>query len=122
MQYAYKKLRGRIKEVFGTQKAFAAALGVSQNCVTKKLMCKWEFSQSDVERWAKFLNIDRQEYGEFFYMRGGEDMKKKKKKQDSKAVRTPKKPVSVDALLDGKIIFRMNVSQKEIGRNPFTLY
>lgn len=68
MQYVYNKLRGRIVEKFGTQKAFAAALGVSQNCITKKLHCVWEFSQSDVERWANLLEIDRQEYGEFFYM------------------------------------------------------
>lgn len=68
MQYAYRKLRRRIKEVFVTQKAFAAALGVSQNCVVNKLNCKWEFSQSDVEQWAALLEIERQEYGEYFYM------------------------------------------------------
>lgn len=67
MQYAYRKLRGRIKEVFGTQEAFAEALGLSKNSVSKKLNGKTEFSQSDVERWAKLLNIKRSEYGEFFY-------------------------------------------------------
>lgn len=49
-------------------------------------------------------------------------MGKKKKKKASKAVRTPKKPVFVDVTLDGKVIFHMNVVQKEIGKNPFTLY
>lgn len=67
MQYAYKKLRGRITEVFGSQAAFAIALGLSKISVSHKLTGKSGFSQSDVERWAKLLNIQRSEYGEFFY-------------------------------------------------------
>lgn len=68
MRYAYRKLKGRIKEVFGTQAAFSKVLGLSKNSVSKKLTGKSEFSQSDVERWAELLNIERFEYGEFFYM------------------------------------------------------
>lgn len=68
MPYAYNKLKGRITEVFGTQAAFAKAVGLSKNSVSKKLAGKTEFSQSDVERWAKILRIERCEYGEFFYM------------------------------------------------------
>lgn len=67
MRYKYRKLRGRITEFFGTQAAFALALGLSKNSVSKKLTGKTEFSQSDVEQWAKLLNIQRSEYGEFFY-------------------------------------------------------
>lgn len=67
MQYAYRKLRGRITEVFGTQAAFALALGISKISVSKKLNGKTEFSQSDVEQWAELLHINRCEYGEFFY-------------------------------------------------------
>lgn len=67
MPYAYNKLKGRITEVFGTQAAFAKAVGLSKNSVSKKLSGKTEFSQSDVERWAKLLHIERCDYGEFFY-------------------------------------------------------
>lgn len=67
MRYEYRKLRGRITEIFGTQAAFALALGLSKNSVSKKLTGKTEFSQSDVEQWAKLLNIQRSDYGEFFY-------------------------------------------------------
>lgn len=67
MQYEYRKLKGRIKEVFGTQAEFAEALGTSRNTVSSKLKGRIEFSQSDVERWAKLLDIDRAEYGLFFY-------------------------------------------------------
>lgn len=67
MQYGYKKLKGKITEVFGTQAEFAYAIGLSTNTVCKKLGGKTEFSQSDVEQWAKLLSIDRCDYGEFFY-------------------------------------------------------
>lgn len=53
-------------------------------------------------------------------------MSKKKKKKASKAVRTPKKPILVNLLLDGKIICRIDVSkrresEKEVGKNCFNL-
>lgn len=68
MQYAYRKLRGRITEIFGTQAEFAKALKISKNSVSNKMTGKTEFSQSDVERWSELLHINRCEYGEFFYM------------------------------------------------------
>lgn len=67
MPYSYRKLRGRIVEVFGTQAAFSLELGLSKISVSKKLTGKTEFSQSDVEKWAGLLGIKRCEYGEFFY-------------------------------------------------------
>lgn len=67
MQYAYRKLRGRITEVFGTQAAFALVLGISRNSVSKKLKGKTEFTQSEIERWAKFLGIKKEEYVEYFF-------------------------------------------------------
>lgn len=67
MHYSYKKLRGRIKELYGSQKKFSDKLGISENAVSNKLSQKTEFSQSDVERWAVLLGIRRVDYGEFFY-------------------------------------------------------
>lgn len=67
MQYAYRKLRGRIAEVFGTQEAFAKAVGLSKVSVCKKLKGKSAFKQSDIERWAKILGIKREEYVEYFF-------------------------------------------------------
>lgn len=67
MQYAYRKLRGRITEIFGTQAAFALVLGLSRNSVSKKLKGKTEFTQSEIERWAKFLGIKKEEYVEYFF-------------------------------------------------------
>lgn len=63
----YKKLRYRISELFLTQTAFAAAIGLSKNTITSKLRGKSEFSQSDIERWASLLKIDRKDFGEYFF-------------------------------------------------------
>ena len=63
-KYTYSKLRGRIKEYYNTQEKFAEKLGVSPLTVSKKLHGKTEFSQSDVEKWAKLLHIIRWEYGD----------------------------------------------------------
>lgn len=54
-------------EVFGTQAAFAEVLGLSKNSMCKKLKGKSSFKQSDIERWAALLGIDRAEFGEFFF-------------------------------------------------------
>lgn len=67
MRYSYRKLRGRITEIFGSQAAFALVLGLSKISVSHKLTGKSGFSQEDVEKWAKLLGIKRCEYGEFFY-------------------------------------------------------
>lgn len=67
MQYSYRKLRGRIKEIFGTQAAFSKEVGLSKISVSKKLNGKTEFTQSDIEWWAKILGIKRGEYVEYFF-------------------------------------------------------
>lgn len=67
MQYSYRKLRWRIKEIFGTQAAFANEVGLSKISVSKKLSGKTEFTQSDIDRWAKILGIKREEYVEYFF-------------------------------------------------------
>lgn len=65
--YQYRKLKGRIKELYGSQAAFAEAIGMSHNTVCKKLTGRIGISQCDVERWAELLKIERCDYGEYFY-------------------------------------------------------
>ena len=67
MAYTYNKLKGRITELYGTQRSLAKELGISKNSMSKKLTGKTEFSQSDMEQWAKLLNIERKDYGEYFF-------------------------------------------------------
>ncbi len=67
MTYTYSKLKGRIIELYGTQRNFAKKLGISQNSLSKKLTCKMEFSQKDIIKWSNLLGINKDEYGEYFF-------------------------------------------------------
>lgn len=67
MSYSYNKLKGRIVERYGTHANLARRIGISKNSMSKKLTGKTEFSQSDIEDWAGLLNIERKDYGEFFF-------------------------------------------------------
>lgn len=67
MPYTYNKLRGRIIEIYGTQSKFAEKLGVSKNSVSKKMNCQTEFSQEDIIQWSMLLNVQKDEYGEYFF-------------------------------------------------------
>ena len=67
MSYTYNKLRGRIIEMYGTQGKFAEKLGISKNSVSKKMNCQSEFSQADIIQWSILLDVQKNEYGEYFF-------------------------------------------------------
>ena len=67
MTYSYNKLKGRIKEIFGTQGAFAESLGLSENSLSLKLNGKRGFSQEDIELWCDLLHIEYNQIGEYFF-------------------------------------------------------
>ena len=64
---AYNKLKGRIVEKFGSQGKFAAALGMTENTVSRKMQDKVEFSKDDMVRWAELLEIDSSEFWDYFF-------------------------------------------------------
>ena len=65
--YQYKKLRGKITEVYETQENFARAIGISETALSKKLKCKTGISQSDICKWSSLLGIEPEEYGAYFF-------------------------------------------------------
>lgn len=67
MPYNYNKLRGRIVEMYGSQRKFAEKLGQSNNSVSKKMNCKTEFSQEDIVQWSELLGVNKDEYAEYFF-------------------------------------------------------
>lgn len=64
---AYNKLKGRIVEKFGSQAKFAAALGMTENTVSRKMQDKVEFSKDDMVRWAELLDIDSSKFWDYFF-------------------------------------------------------
>ena len=67
MKYNYCKLRGKIKEVFGTQDKYAEALNLSKTSVSSKLNNIVDFSQTEIYTSAKILDITSEEIGEYFF-------------------------------------------------------
>lgn len=69
MAKTYPKLRGRIVEVYGNQRAFAKALDVTEQTVTAKLNGRFDFSQKDIVDWCSLLGIDTKDVGDYFFGR-----------------------------------------------------
>ena len=62
----YKKLRGRIIEMYGSQLAFADHIKVSMQTVSRKLNGRINFSQKDIIVWSEALDIDLKDAGLYF--------------------------------------------------------
>lgn len=67
IEYDLNKLRGRIVEVFKTQKAFAEALGVSERTMVLKLSGERYFTLPEIEEAAKLLKIAEADIQEYFF-------------------------------------------------------
>ena len=63
----YSKLRGRIAEVFGTQKAFAAAMGMNVGTMCLKLSGKAEWDRQEISKAGKLLDIPLEEAHLYFF-------------------------------------------------------
>lgn len=63
------KLKGRIIEKFGSQKAFAKAYGISDNAMSKKMQGKTAISVADIRKMSDpaFLDIKVEEYPVYFF-------------------------------------------------------
>lgn len=68
MSYTYSKLRGRIVEKYRTQANFAREIGISKNALSRKMSGKIRLSQEDMVQWAGLLDINRDSFGEYFFL------------------------------------------------------
>jgi plasmid maintenance system antidote protein VapI len=67
MTFNYSKLRGRIREVFGTQDRFAEAMGRSNTSISQKLNNKSEWTQKEINRAVEVLGIDDVDVSAYFF-------------------------------------------------------
>ena len=63
----YAKLKGKIREIYGTEGAFAQAMGVSKAAMSMRLNNKSQWSVADVRRAIKLLDIPETEIGIYFF-------------------------------------------------------
>lgn len=67
MPYDYSKLIGRIVELFHTRKNFATAMGMSVSALSNKLHGATSFSQDEIFRSIKLLQISSDEVLTYFF-------------------------------------------------------
>lgn len=67
--YDYSKLKGRIIEKFGSQKAFAEACGFAENTISKKLSGQMAVTTADIENWSspELLAIPAIDYPDYYF-------------------------------------------------------
>lgn len=65
---SYSKLKGKIKEYFGTNKAFAMAMGMDLSSLSAKLNNKSPWKREEIEKACALLHIPIEDvYLYFFY-------------------------------------------------------
>ena len=66
-KFNYSKLKGRITEKFGTQKAFAELLEITEGTLTSKLLGYTYFTQDEILRSIRILDIDPRDATLYFF-------------------------------------------------------
>ena len=67
MAFEYAKLRGKIREVFNSQAAFAAAMHISTTTLSNKLNGKIDFSQSEIHQAIDLLGLSQVDVTAYFF-------------------------------------------------------
>ncbi len=67
IQYDYSKLKGRIKEVCGTQDALASRIGLGRVTLSQRLNNISNFPQGEIAKMTKELNIPNEEIPVYFF-------------------------------------------------------
>lgn len=68
MRWNYNKLKGRIKEMCGTQDEFASRLGIGRVSLSQRLNNQLEFTQDEMFRACDVLEIDRTDIPLYFFV------------------------------------------------------
>ena len=66
-EFTYSKLRGRIREKYGSESRFAEAVNITTVTMSRKLNGKTQFSADDIKEWCDKLDISIEEIGLYFF-------------------------------------------------------
>ena len=66
-QKPYAKLRGKIKEVFGTQDSFAKAMNINTASLSSKLNDKTQWKREEIVLACEQLDIPLEEVSVYFF-------------------------------------------------------
>ena len=65
--FDYSKLAGRIKEKYGSQKAFSDVLGVTEASLSNKMTGVYYFTQAEIEKSCRLLELEPGTVTEYFF-------------------------------------------------------
>ena len=65
--FDYSKLKGRIKEVCGTQTDFARGIGLSETSISNKLNNNVDWKQEEIEKAINVLQLPSEEIHTYFF-------------------------------------------------------
>lgn len=65
--FDFSKLKGRIKEIYGTQSSFAIAMLMNEATLSNKLNNNVEFSPKEIVRALLLLSIDFSKVKDYFF-------------------------------------------------------
>lgn len=57
IKYNFNKLKGKIREIFGTQNEFAEAMNMAPNTLSSKLNNATDFSSNEISKAVELLKI-----------------------------------------------------------------
>lgn len=67
MSFNYSKLRGRIIEMYGSQKKFAKEIGIADETLSRKMQGKVYFRQDEIYKIANLLGIKMEQIDIYFF-------------------------------------------------------
>lgn len=67
MAFDFNKLRGRIKEHFGSEKSFAEAMGMAPSNLSARLNGKIHWSGDEIKKACDLLKIPDEEVVAYFF-------------------------------------------------------
>lgn len=79
MKWDYSKLRGRIREISGSEKSFSLSIGVDRSVLSQKLNQKFEFKQSEIISIIEALGLTISDIPLYFFTKEVEKTQRVKK-------------------------------------------
>lgn len=67
MKFDYSKLKGKIREKYGSDKKFAEALSIGRVSLSMRLNNKLEFTQSEIIKSVELLNLTPDLIPDYFF-------------------------------------------------------
>lgn len=67
MSKSYRKLRGKIREKFGTQDKFATAMEFNSSTLSAKLNGKTDWTRAEIDRAYQLLDIPPADIAVYFF-------------------------------------------------------